>query len=97
MNFAVIGLGSFGIKRASAVNDSKQAKLKYIYDVDDENAKKASEKLGVPIKNYDEILNDKEIEVICVCTANKFHKEIIMIVKKRKTCFLRETLCTKCK
>ena len=88
MNFAVIGLGSFGIKRASAVNDSKQAKLKYIYDVDDENAKKASEKLGVPIKNYDEILNDKEIEVICVCTPNKFHKEIIIdSLKKGKHVF----------
>ena len=88
MNFAVIGLGSFGIKRASAVNDSKQAKLKYIYDVDGENAKKASEKLGVPIKNYDEILNDKEIEVICVCTPNKFHKEIIIdSLKKGKHVF----------
>ena len=88
MNFAVIGLGSFGIKRASAVNDSKQAKLKYIYDVDGENAKKASEKLGVSIKNYDEILNDKEIEVICVCTPNKFHKEIIIdSLKKGKHVF----------
>ena len=88
MNFAVIGLGSFGIKRASAVNDSKQAKLKYIYDVDGENAKKAWEKLGVPIKNYDEILNDKEIEVICVCTPNKFHKEIIIdSLKKGKHVF----------
>ena len=88
MNFAVIGLGSFGIKRASAVNDSKQAKLKYIYDVDGENAKKASEKLGVPIKNYDEILNDKEIELICVCTPNKFHKEIIIdSLKKGKHVF----------
>ena len=40
MNFAVIGLGSFGIKRAQAIKKSKLAKLVYIYDINDENASK---------------------------------------------------------
>mgnify|MGYP001273794164 FL=1 len=40
MNFAVIGLGSFGIKRASAIKNSKLAKLISIYDVNEDNAKK---------------------------------------------------------
>ena len=78
MNFAVIGLGSFGVKRASAVKASKYANLKCIFDVNNENAEKASKKLGVPIKDYKDILNDKEIDVICICTPNKFHKEIII-------------------
>ena len=33
MNFAVIGLGSFGIKRAQAIKNSKLAKLVCIYDI----------------------------------------------------------------
>ena len=79
MNFAVIGLGSFGIKRASAIKKKlKKAKLRYIFDVSEKNAKLASEKLQVQIKDYKSIISDKDIEVICVCTPNKFHREIII-------------------
>ena len=35
MNFAVIGLGSFGVKRAKAIKSSKIAKLVYIFDPDE--------------------------------------------------------------
>lgn len=40
MNYAVIGLGSFGIKRAGEVKNSKLANLIPIYDVKKDNAKK---------------------------------------------------------
>ena len=40
MYFAVIGLGSFGIKRAGAVKNSKLANLIPIHDVNEDNAKK---------------------------------------------------------
>lgn len=78
MNFAVIGLGSFGIKRAGAVKNSKQAKLLTIHDINQENAKKASKDLGVPISSYEEIIKNPNIDVICVSTPNKFHKTIII-------------------
>ena len=78
MHFAVIGLGSFGIKRAQAIKNSKQAKLVCIYDINNENAEKAKKNLQVPISNYDDILKNKKIEIICVCTPNKFHKKTII-------------------
>jgi predicted dehydrogenase len=78
MNFAVIGLGSFGIKRAQAIKNSKIAKLICIYDTNKDNAEKAQKALQVPIKNYDDILKNKDINVVCVCTPNKFHKKIII-------------------
>tara|TARA_Y100000590_G_scaffold434912_1_gene553724 strand:- start:240 stop:1220 length:981 start_codon:yes stop_codon:yes gene_type:complete len=78
MNFAVIGLGSFGIKRAQAIKNSKIAKLQCIHDLNSENANKAKDILQVPISNYDEILKNKNIDVVCVCTPNKFHKDIII-------------------
>ena len=56
MNFAVIGLGSFGIKRAQAIKNSKLAKLVCIYDINDHHAQKAKKTLQVPINKYDEIL-----------------------------------------
>ena len=54
MNFAVIGLGSFGIKRAQAIKNSKLAKLMCIYDINNDQAKKAEKTLQVPINKYDE-------------------------------------------
>tara|TARA_B100001123_G_scaffold434948_1_gene562470 strand:+ start:312 stop:1277 length:966 start_codon:yes stop_codon:yes gene_type:complete len=78
MHFAVIGLGSFGIKRAQAIKNSKLAKLVCIYDINNENAEKAKKNLQVPISNYEDILKNKKIEIICVCTPNKFHKKIII-------------------
>jgi len=78
MNFAVIGLGSFGVKRAKAIKSSKIAKLVCIFDPDENNAKKAEKELSVPIKSYKEILEDKQIDVISICTPNKYHKEIII-------------------
>ena len=76
MNFAVIGLGSFGVKRAKAIKSSKVAKLKTIFDLNDQNLAKAKEILNVQSNNFEEILNDKNIDIVCICTPNKFHKKI---------------------
>ena len=45
MNFGIIGVGSFGIKRAKAIQNSKALSRKY--DVNKENLKKASEELKI--------------------------------------------------
>jgi len=93
MNFAVIGLGSFGIKRAKAIKNSKMAKLHSIYDIDDKNAKNAKEILKVPIYKYEEILKNEKIDVICICTPNKFHKKIIIdSLKAGKNVFCEKPL-----
>ena len=93
MNFAVIGLGSFGIKRAQAIKNSKIANLLSIYDTSIENLNKAKEILKVPASSYYEILKDKKIEVVCVCTPNKFHKKIIIdILNARKHVFCEKPL-----
>ena len=78
MNFAVIGLGSFGIKRAQSIKDSLDAKLINIYDLNPEIANKASLLLGVPNVDYQDILKNNNIDVICICTPNKFHQNIIV-------------------
>lgn len=78
MNFAVIGLGSFGRKRANAIKESAHGKLLAIFDINQNIAEKASDELKTSIKTYNEILNDKKINVIAICAPNKFHKEIII-------------------
>lgn len=93
MNFAIIGLGSFGIKRAKAIKESKHAKLNAIFDLNFETSKKASKELQVSVKNYKEILDDKDIEVVVICTPNKFHKQIIIdAIKSDKHVFCEKPL-----
>ena len=71
MNFAVIGLGSFGLKRAKAIKSSKVAKLKTIFDLSSQKLEEAKEILNVQSNNFNEILNDKAIDIVCICTPNK--------------------------
>ena len=98
MKFAVIGLGSFGIKRAQSIKNSKKAELVAIYDTNSEIAEKGKIKLNVPILEYNKILKDKSIDVLCICVPNKYHKEIIIATNElvqakllEETCFLRKT------
>ena len=69
---------SFGVKRAKAIKSSKNAKLVCIFDPNKNNAQKAEKELNVPCKSFQKILKNKEIDVICICTPNKFHKELIL-------------------
>ena len=78
MNFAVIGLGSFGVKRAQSIKNSKLAKLSAIFDTNKDSSEKAQKILEVPILSYEQILKDHSIDVVCICTPNKFHKNIII-------------------
>ena len=93
MNFAVIGLGSFGIKRAQSIKNSKSAKLVAINDVNKEIAEKAKIKLNVPIIEYSKILKDKSIDVVCICVPNKYHKQIIIeSLRSKKNVFCEKPI-----
>ena len=84
IKFAVIGVGTFGIKRATAIKNSNKAKLVAICDLNKDNVLKAQKILKVPFKSFDEILKDNEIEVVCISTPNKFHMTMIIDCLKIK-------------
>jgi len=93
MNFSVIGLGSFGIKRAQSIKDSTNAKLININDTNPEIADKASVLLGVPNVEYEDILKNNNIDVVCICTPNKFHQNIIIdLIDSNKNIFCEKPL-----
>jgi len=68
----VIGVGSFGQKRAKAVQASKLGKLIGVADVDIEKAKNVAKELGVEAFRPDEAL-EQPVDVIIVATPNKYH------------------------
>ncbi len=94
LNFSVIGVGSFGIKRAKAIQESNNAKLVSICDINLENANKAKNILKVEVQTFDKILKDDSIHVICICTPNKFHLPIIKeALNSGKHVFCEKPLC----
>ena len=94
MNFAQIGLGSFGTKRANAIKNSKNGNLLKIFDIKKEKLDEAVKVLDSnPAHNLEEILNDKNIEAISISTPNKFHKDtIIQALKNNKFVFCEKPL-----
>ena len=78
INFAVIGVGSFGLKRAQAIKENKMANLKAICDINKKNLQKAKDVLKVPSLEFKECLKNDDIDVICICIPNKFHKQAII-------------------
>ena len=94
LNFSVIGVGSFGIKRAKAIQESNNANLVSICDVNLENANKAKNILKVEVQTFDKILKEDNIHVICICTPNKFHLPIIKeALNSGKHVFCEKPLC----
>jgi predicted dehydrogenase len=96
MKFALIGTGSFGLKRASAVKNSKNGELIKVFDTNSDNLDKAANLLEVSkANNLEEIFKDKNIETICICTPNKFHKDLILeALDNGKNIFCEKPLAT---
>lgn len=69
----VIGLGSFGEKRASAVKLCRNGTLVGVADADPAKAKQVGAKLGVPALPVDDLLIHREVDVLAICVPNKFH------------------------
>ena len=82
MNFAVIGLGSFGTKRAQSIKNSKLSKLVSIFDPNSENAEKAKKISDTPIVEYEKILADKNINNIELIFCSLFKKTKILFFLK---------------
>lgn len=63
-----------GYKKISGI----PVRLKTISDIDEEKAKKAVEMFGIEkaCKDYKEILNDEEIDIVDICTPPFLHPEI---------------------
>ncbi len=75
-----IGIIGYG---AMAYNHSKQleknevrARLRGVYDKDEARLNKAKEDGYVVYNSVDELLNDKEIDIVLVATTNETHKDL---------------------
>lgn len=78
---AIIGCGGIANgKHMPSLSKLSHVKLVAFCDIIEERAVKAAKQYGVPdakvYTNYKELLKDKDIEVVHVCTPNRSHSEI---------------------
>jgi len=78
----IIGVGSFGEKRAIAIKSCKNGQLIGITDIDLERTKTVSHNLDVPYYSVDDLLAKKEIGAVLVCVPNKYHVPIAIMALK---------------
>lgn len=87
LNFALVGCGRISYKHAEILNGQiKNARLAAVCDISETKAKDTGQKYNVPYYlNYDEMLSNEKIDVICILTESGKHAEhTIDIVKKYK-------------
>jgi predicted dehydrogenase len=73
IRLGVVGVGSFGEKRAEAAARVAKGKLIGVADVSLERARDVAQKLGVKALTVEELLAHPQIDVVCISVPNKFH------------------------
>ncbi|QMU29874.1 Gfo/Idh/MocA family protein [Adhaeribacter radiodurans] len=88
LRVAILGLGSYGTRVADAMQSCKRAKLVGAISGTPAKLKEWQSKYNIPEKNcynydnFDQIKNNKDIDVVYVITPNALHKEHVIRVAK---------------
>lgn len=96
MKVAVIGTWHVHTDEyTKAIVDNKNSELVCVWDPSEEKGKDFAEKYGVPfVANYSDILNNKGIDSVMVCTATNEHIDVIPAAAKAgKNIFTEKVLC----
>jgi predicted dehydrogenase len=73
-NFAILGCGVISKTHALAINEIPNATLVGVADNNAEYARAFAQKNGVKAyESYQDMLADKDIDVVCICTPSGFH------------------------
>ncbi|SCG83921.1 putative oxidoreductase yrbE [Proteiniborus sp. DW1] len=91
MNIGIIGAGVVGERLINAIKRHPQGVIKGIYDVNTERLEEMSSKYNlITVKSYNELLEDKDIDIIYLAVPPKYHHPIAMDIIKSNKHFLCE-------
>ncbi len=96
MKIGLVGAGLQGRRRAQAIRSAGPAGL-LIYDIDTQKAKRLAEEFkGEVVSNWQELMIDKDVDVVVVCTPPDSHAEIsIMAMNNGKHVLCEKPLAQK--
>lgn len=86
IKFAILGAGVVAEFHADAIKSIENAELVGVYDPNFDNALKFSKKYSiVSYESYEKLLEDLNVDVVCICTPSSFHADnAIMALKYKK-------------
>ena len=92
--FGILGCGMISATHASAIKQIPEARLAGAADAFRENAETFADKHGIKAYgSYEEMLNDPEIDVVCICTPSRYHAEnAIMALEHQKHVVLEKPM-----
>ena len=85
LGFGIIGCGAISHMHAGAVNAIENAVLVACTDVNEKNLQEFSVQYGItPYSDLEEMLNDKRIDVVSICTPSGLHKKFCVMCADAK-------------
>ncbi|NEU30308.1 Gfo/Idh/MocA family oxidoreductase [bacterium LRH843] len=85
INFAIIGCGHIANKHAEAIEQAAHTKLLAVCDQAVHTMAPYVEKYGaIPYSDFNELLKNKEIDVICICTPSGSHYSLTIKAAQAK-------------
>lgn len=85
MNFAIVGCGFIANKHAKAINEIENAKLVAVCDkVTDTMNLYVQEYGATPYTELEDMLENEDLDVVCICTPSGFHASIALEIAKAK-------------
>ncbi|MDC3416033.1 Gfo/Idh/MocA family protein [Aquibacillus salsiterrae] len=97
IKFGIVGCGRVGKVHAAAVYETKGSLLTAICDLEEGKLKTLTKEFRVSnvYKNYTEMLENKDIDVINICTPNGLHADMaIAAIKKGKHVIIEKPMAT---
>lgn len=77
LNACIIGFGMIAPVHAKAICETENGKIYGICDIDKKRADDGAKRFGAKaFYSYDDVLNDKEIDVVHICTPHYLHSEM---------------------
>ncbi|GAA0318656.1 Gfo/Idh/MocA family oxidoreductase [Oceanobacillus sp. FSL W7-1281] len=85
LKIGVAGLGRLGLIHAENIYNLKGVELTAVSNLDEEVNKQVKEKYKVPnvYTNYEEMLEQTELDAVCIVTPSGFHTEHIRLALKK--------------
>ncbi|NCD00808.1 hypothetical protein EOL94_01850 [bacterium] len=92
IQYALVGVGRISRKHFKAIKGNENCTLVGIYDIDREKSQFTSMAYDcVNYKTYQDLLNDKQVKVVSICTPHLTHIDLINQAFKNK----KKVLCEK--
>ena len=95
VNWGILGLGRMGNVFATAINETSNSKL---ISTASKSGKSIENEKIINKENYDELINDKNIDAVYISTLNHTHKDLIKkLAKSRKNILCEKPITTNLK